>query len=638
LKVSTTATWTYGWDNLNRMVSVKEVTTTGTQLSVSYVYDVLNNRVEDDTWKSSTGTTLTVRHAYDGTNIWADVTTTNTLLARYVYGDGVDQVWARAIPAGLTNSGVAWYLTDREGSVRDIMDSSSVIQDHIDYDGYGNPTHTTISFADREGYAGGQTDLNTGLVQQRGRWYDPKTGRWQSEDPIGFGGGDANLRRYVGNNPTNATDPTGQFLVVKTGAQDTYLKMLADWGIRAGAIDLGTGRVGIVPTPDGQLAARNKLNGGGLDAFDKTVLEALISYNSKNIEGSAGNVLSLANTSLSASEVHTMMQFWAELADGEKYHPNGMENISYLAAAWEGQADGAVIMFDWVTFGLVVSPEQRAALKQEYGWIYYVSGGLGVVAGSALALAAAEAVSGGALSQAIGWRTAGTAGGLAAQVTAMCFPAGTPVHTVAGLKAIEAIESGDRVWAYDHRQLRWTERVVGETFRRQHVGPMATLQLKGETLRATGGHPFWVVRGEGLAERPSPVRISPYEAGGRQTGRWVLAKDLRVGDEVLLRDREVVALETVLLEDVEETVYNFHVTELQNYAVGECGVLVHNTNDILSVGAKFQRAMELLERIELLEQQYAELRALEEADPYTNYFIDDLIEILNQLRTEFQNL
>ncbi len=33
------------------------------------------------------------------------------------------------------------------------------------------------------------------------------------------------------------------------------------------------------------------------------------------------------------------------------------------------------------------------------------------------------------------------------------------------------------------------------------------------------------------------------------------------------------------LDELEETVYNFHVAELQNYAVGICGALVHNTND-----------------------------------------------------------
>jgi RHS repeat-associated protein len=190
------------------MVGVKQVTATGTQLSVSYVYDMLNNRVEDDTWKPGTGT-LTVKHAYDGLNIWSDVTTTNTLLARYVHGDSVDQVWARAVPAGLTNSGVAWYLTDRLGSVRDIVDNTGTIQDHIDYDGYGNPTHTTISVADQFGYAGGLYSYDTKMEQFGARWYDPATGRWVSEDPSGFGSGDQNLYRYCANGPTDGKDPSG---------------------------------------------------------------------------------------------------------------------------------------------------------------------------------------------------------------------------------------------------------------------------------------------------------------------------------------------------------------------------------------------------------------------------------------------
>jgi hypothetical protein len=39
--------------------------------------------------------------------------------------------------------------------------------------------------------------------------YDPETGRWTTQDPIGFSAGDYNLFRYVGNNPTNLTDPSG---------------------------------------------------------------------------------------------------------------------------------------------------------------------------------------------------------------------------------------------------------------------------------------------------------------------------------------------------------------------------------------------------------------------------------------------
>jgi hypothetical protein len=160
-----------------------------------------------------------------------------------------------------------------------------------------------------------------------------------------------------------------------------------------------------------------------------------------------------------------------------------------------------------------------------------------------------------------------------------CFPAGTPVHTAFGLKTIEHIAPGDRVWAYDHQQLCWAEREVVEVYQLVHQGTMATIRVKGESLRATGGHPFWVVRGEGLVGRPSPVRIRAYEVDGQQEGRWVLARDLRAGDEVLQRHGEVVVLEAVRLDEVGERVYNFHVAELQNYAVGVCGVLVHNTND-----------------------------------------------------------
>lgn len=51
--------------------------------------------------------------------------------------------------------------------------------------------------------------------------YDPNIGRWLEEDPIGFEGGDVDLYRFVGNNPTSAVDPSGLKVVkvvnVRTG-------------------------------------------------------------------------------------------------------------------------------------------------------------------------------------------------------------------------------------------------------------------------------------------------------------------------------------------------------------------------------------------------------------------------------------
>jgi RHS repeat-associated protein len=42
----------------------------------------------------------------------------------------------------------------------------------------------------------------------RARWYDPRVGRWTSQDPLGLVP-DANPYRYVGSNPLGATDPLG---------------------------------------------------------------------------------------------------------------------------------------------------------------------------------------------------------------------------------------------------------------------------------------------------------------------------------------------------------------------------------------------------------------------------------------------
>lgn len=47
------------------------------------------------------------------------------------------------------------------------------------------------------------------VVYMRARYYDPAIGRFISEDPTGFGGGDVNLYAYVGGNPINGVDPNG---------------------------------------------------------------------------------------------------------------------------------------------------------------------------------------------------------------------------------------------------------------------------------------------------------------------------------------------------------------------------------------------------------------------------------------------
>ena len=67
----------------------------------------------------------------------------------------------------------------------------------------GDTSKTRYLFTSRE------FDTATKLQYNRARYYDAAVGRWISEDPLGFAAGDANVGRYVGNQVTGVTDPSG---------------------------------------------------------------------------------------------------------------------------------------------------------------------------------------------------------------------------------------------------------------------------------------------------------------------------------------------------------------------------------------------------------------------------------------------
>src|SRR5262249_14384197 len=103
-----------------------------------------------------------------------------------------------------------WYLADHLGSVRGLMNNSGALDDALTFDAFGNVTQeTTPANGDRYKWTGRETDSETGLQYNRARYYDPRTGRWISPDPLGPDCGDSNLYRYVHNGYSIGTDPSG---------------------------------------------------------------------------------------------------------------------------------------------------------------------------------------------------------------------------------------------------------------------------------------------------------------------------------------------------------------------------------------------------------------------------------------------
>ena len=113
------------------------------------------------------------------------------------------------------------YLKDHLGSITDLVDpSGNVVQSYL-YEAFGNPklfdsTGTEIGMdqaIQRVSYTGREFDIESGLYFYRARYYNSLMGRFISEDPIGFEGGDKNLRRYTSNRPTVFADPDGKAIV-----------------------------------------------------------------------------------------------------------------------------------------------------------------------------------------------------------------------------------------------------------------------------------------------------------------------------------------------------------------------------------------------------------------------------------------
>jgi len=192
--------------------------------SIDYVYDPFNRlvrrRFDADGAGSGTATDQFfagfASAAGTGADELANPTlefdggTASDLSHRYLWGPAIDQLMA---DENLVDDEVLWALADQVGTIRDIarLDNGQFSAvNHRVYDSFGNLTSqtngaVTIAF----GFTGKWTDAETGMTHHLFRWYDPKIGKWISEDPLSFSAGDTNLSRYVSNSPLTNVDPLG---------------------------------------------------------------------------------------------------------------------------------------------------------------------------------------------------------------------------------------------------------------------------------------------------------------------------------------------------------------------------------------------------------------------------------------------
>ena len=142
----------------------------------------------------------------------------------------------------------------------------------------------------------------------------------------------------------------------------------------------------------------------------------------------------------------------------------------------------------------------------------------------------------------------------------ICFVEGTQISTETGNKAIEQIQCGDLVWAWDEKTGDVALKKVVETYVNETT-ELTHILVNGEEIISTLTHPFY-----------SPVK------------GWTEACRLRAGDILVTVNGEYVVVEQIQHEILEKpiAVYNFQVEDYHTYYIGSEGILVHNSCSMAS--------------------------------------------------------
>jgi len=172
---------------------------------VKFFYDALGRLVQ----KRLNGT-VQAYFLWDGDNLLAELNSTAAAVVTEYSYFGPDQPHAV-----IKQPGKYKYFPrlDGLGNVIALTDTTSTIKRDYLWDDWGKSTGGTdnagFSGTDRARWKGALwMGSEVDLYYMRNRWYEPHSGRFLSEDPIGLGGG-INPVTFAGNDPVNRRDPFG---------------------------------------------------------------------------------------------------------------------------------------------------------------------------------------------------------------------------------------------------------------------------------------------------------------------------------------------------------------------------------------------------------------------------------------------
>jgi RHS repeat-associated protein len=187
----------FSFDSLHRLVGVE-----GTK-TVQYAYDGMGRRLK------AVRDGITTHYVYDAAgNLLVEANASNEITRYYIHGLGL---LAMDIPVSEYSIDTYCYHYNAIGSTIAMSDDTRRIVNKYAYTPFGEVANQTEPVPQPFKFVGqhGVMAEPNGFYYMRARYYDPVVGRFVSEDPSGFAGGDVNLYAYVTNNPILFNDPLG---------------------------------------------------------------------------------------------------------------------------------------------------------------------------------------------------------------------------------------------------------------------------------------------------------------------------------------------------------------------------------------------------------------------------------------------
>jgi RHS repeat-associated protein len=192
-------TLTFVYDQSNQLIEVEQ----GANTIAEYTFNGLGQRAK----KVAGGVTTVYHYDLDGKLI-AESLLNGTMTKEYLYMGKV-----RVAMVDVAGGGTVYaYHNDRLGTP-ELLTTKIGNDETVAWEAWYEPfgeghIHPSSSVVNNIRLPGQYFDSETGLHNNWHRYYDPRTGRYVTPDPIGQAGG-INLYPYVGNNPVNRIDPLG---------------------------------------------------------------------------------------------------------------------------------------------------------------------------------------------------------------------------------------------------------------------------------------------------------------------------------------------------------------------------------------------------------------------------------------------